>query len=332
MNTSTPIPLGIDISKQRFDVALLTGSKRAKLKQFCNDPSGFEQLSDWLQGQGVERVHGCMEATNVYGHALAGYLHEQGHQVSIVNPSRVKGYAQSQLSRTKTDQADAGLIALCCRDLRPSLWQPAPEAVAKLQQYSRRLGALERMLTQEKNRLDQCDEEFRADIAAHISFLEAQVESVKKRSQAHIQAHERLSCQQQLLVSITGIGEATASALLAELGSVEQFSSARQLAAFAGLTPRERQSGSSLNGKTRLCKIGNPRLRKALYFPALTLICHCPPIQAFRQRLLAAGKCKMQVVGAVMHKLIRVIYGVLKSGQPFDPDKLMPKQVESAHA
>jgi transposase len=193
-----------------------------------------------------------------------------------------------------------------------------------LQGFSRRLEALEQMITQEKNRLELSDEEFRADIESHIEFLEAQVESVKKRLQQHIKAHERLAKQKTLLVSIAGIGEKTAATVLAEIGSIEMFRSARQLAAFAGLTPREFKSGSSVNGKTRLCKIGNPRLRKALYFPALASIRHCPQIQALRTRLMQAGKNKMQVVGAVMHKLIRVIYGVLKSGQPFDPNKLVP--------
>jgi transposase len=127
-----------------------------------------------------------------------------------------------------------------------------------------------------------------------------------------------------LLTSIVGIGDYTASVILAEIGSICLFSSARQWAAFAGLTPQEHQSGTSVQGKTRLCKIGKVRLRKALYFPALNLIRRCPQIQAFRNRLLAKGKNKMQVVGAVMHKLIRVVYGVLHSRQPFDPAKLCP--------
>ncbi len=101
------------------------------------------------------------------------------------------------------------------------------------------------------------------------------------------------------------------------------------MAAFAGLTPQEYQSGTSVRGRTRLCKIGNPHLRKAFYFPIFESIRRCPQIQAFRERLLEAGKNKMQVVGAVMHKLIRVVYGVLKSGQPFDPYKLLPLKLSS---
>jgi transposase len=316
MSASEIVPLGIDISKGSFDVALLKERNRVKRTKFDNTAAGFAQLSEWLESQDSEQVHACMEATNTYGHALARYLYHQGHQVSIVNPARIKGYGKSQLSRTKNDAADAALIARFCRDLKPTLWHPAPDEVAKLQALTRRLEALDPMMTQEKNRRELCDDDgLRADIDAHIEFMEAQETALKKRLQQHIQAHDRLAEQQVLLESITGVGTQTAVTVLGEIGSIETFGSARQLAAFAGLTPQEFQSGSSINGKTRLCKIGHARLRKALYFPALVMIRYCPEIQAFRQRLLAAGKQKMPVVGAVMHKLIRIIYGVLSSGK-----------------
>ncbi|XGV95329.1 MAG: IS110 family transposase [Leptolyngbya sp. BL-A-14] len=321
---SATICLGLDISKASFHAAVLKGDKRASVKAFVNSEAGFEGLKEWLQQQGIERVHGCMEATSIYGHALATYLHSQGHVVSIVNPARIKGYGQSQLRRTKNDRADAKLIAQFCRDLKPAAWQPSQSMVQELQAFTRRLEALEQMVTQEKNRLDITPMVLKGDIEAHIQFLEAQITAVKKRLHEHIQAQATLNAQQQLLVSIVGVGDDTAAVVLAEIGSIDLFSSARQLAAFAGLTPQEHQSGTSVAGKTRLCKVGSVRLRKALYFPALNLIRRCPPIQTFRDHLLAAGKTKMQVVGAVMHKLIRVIYGVLHSGQPFDPGKLSP--------
>lgn len=153
MSASTPyVPLGIDISKKTFDVALLKGKRRPKTAKFDNTQEGFEQLIQWLKKQGIEQVHACLEATNTYGQALASYLDNPKHQVSIVNPSRIKGDSHSQLSRTKNDQVDADLIAQFCRDLTPSLWQLPPAEVAKLQGYSRRLEALEKMITQEKNR------------------------------------------------------------------------------------------------------------------------------------------------------------------------------------
>lgn len=317
-------PVGIDMSKATFHVALLKGENRTKYRQFANDAAGFAELGQWLQQQGIDRIHACLEATSIYGHALALYLHQQSHQVSIVNPMRIKGYAQSQLSRTKTDRSDAKLIAYFCKDIKPTPWQPSETEVMTLQAYTRRLDALEQMLTQEKNRLKITSEELKGDIEAHLQFLQEQVKTVKKRLLEHIQAHDELQEQHTLLTTITGVGADTAARVLAEIGSIHHFTSARQLAAFAGLTPQAHESGTTVKGKSRLCKIGNRRLRKALYFPALNLLQRCPQAQVFRDRLLTAGKTKMQVVGALMHKLSRVIFGVLKSRQPFDPDKLLP--------
>lgn len=320
-------PLGIDISKKTFDVYLLNKPKGGRSHQFANTPEGFVQLEKWLERQKAKNLHACLEATNIYGHGLATFLVEQGYIVSIVNPARIKGYAQSQLSRTKNDRADAALIARFCRDLQPSPWQPTPEILVELQRMVRRWQALEQMTTQEKNRLllYENDPELRGDIEAHLAFLQQQKESLKKRMDKQVQKDENLATQKALLTSIPGIGEQTATFLLAELGDVTRFTSARQLAAFAGLTPQERLSGTSLLGKTRLCKIGNCHLRKLMYFPALTAIRYCEPLQAFRQRLLDAGKTKMQAVGAIMHKLLRVVYGVLKSRRPFDPTLLTPQ-------
>ncbi len=318
------VSLGLDISKATFHAAVLKDEKRATVKEFSNDETGFTQLSEWLRQQGLERVHGCMEATSIYGHALATHLQKRGHLVSIVNPARIKGYGQSQLRRTKNDRTDAKLIAHFCRDIKPALWQPSEPIVVELQALTRRLEALEHMATQEKNRLKITPVALKADIEAHLVFLEGQITAIKQRLQTQIQAQPALREQHQLLTTIVGVGDYTASVVLAEIGSITLFHSARQLAAFAGLTPQEHLSGTSVQGKTRLCKIGKVRLRKALYFPALNLLRRCPEIQALRDRLLAAGKTKMQVVGAVMHKLIRVIYGVLHSKQPFDPTKLCP--------
>ena len=321
--------LGLDISKATFHAALLKNNKKGKatVRLFDNSWDGFEALQHWLQEQGVHQVHACLEATSVYGHPVATYLYHQGHQVSIVNPSRIKGFAQSRLSRTKNDRADAVIIAQFCKALEPQTWTPPAPEISKLQSYSRRLQALTKMKTQEQNRLKITEEELAEDIKEHIQFLEKKIEAVKKQQQRLVEASETLSHQQKLLTSIVGIGEATAVTILAELGSIDQFDSARQLAAFVGLTPQEHQSGSSVRGKTRLCKIGNPHLRKAMYFPALSAIRYSPQIQALKAHFLERGKHKMQIVGIIMHKLIRVVYGVLKSGKPFDPSKLISPEL-----
>jgi transposase len=121
------------------------------------------------------------------------------------------------------------------------------------------------------------------------------------------------------LESILGVGATTAQAILAELPPVEQIPSAQQAAAFAGLAPRQYQSGTTVRQRTRLSKAGNGRLRKALYLPALTALRFNPLLQALYERLVAAGKAKMAAVGACLRKLLLIAYGVLKNHTPFDP-------------
>ena len=136
----------------------------------------------------------------------------------------------------------------------------------------------------------------------------------------HIDQNPSLKQQRDLLNSIPGIGDLTATRLLAEIVDINQYQSARQVAAFAGLVPKHRESGSSVRGRSKLCKVGTARLRKALYFPALVATQHNPIIKALSERLRDGGKCPMVIIGAAMRKLIRITFGVLKSGKPFDPN------------
>ncbi|MEG4271724.1 MULTISPECIES: transposase [unclassified Microcoleus] len=122
------------------------------------------------------------------------------------------------------------------------------------------------------------------------------------------------------MTSIPGIGDLTASVLLAEIGEVSDYNKARQLAAYAGLTPSERTSGTSVKGKTRLSCTGNVRLRKALYMPAVVAMPRNPLLKAMSERLLSWGKVKMQVIGELMRKLVHLAFGILKSQKPFDPN------------
>jgi transposase len=152
-----------------------------------------------------------------------------------------------------------------------------------------------------------------------LAHLNEQIKRTEKLIREHINRHPRLQRQSQLLDSIPGIAETTAALLLSEITDINQYRSARQVAAYAGLVPRERQSGSSVRGHTRLSKIGNARLRRALYFPAITALRCSPFFQAWAKGLQKRGKCKMSVICAVMCKLVYLAYGVLKSGKEFDP-------------
>lgn len=312
------ITLGIDVSKRLFDAALLANGK-FKHRKFQNNRSGHAALVCWLeQRKAGEDVHVCMEATGVYGEALAESLHDHGLRVSIVNPARIKGFAQSEQLRTKTDRVDAGLIARFCALLQPDPWQPPALEVRQLRDLVRRLEALNSMHQQERNRLEAASELIVEQLNEHIAYLKAEIKKVKALIEQHIDDHPDLKRRKTLLQSIPGIGEATISVILSEFADIRQFSSAKALAAFVGLAPRTQQSGTSLRGRARMSKMGRSKLRKAFYMPALVALRHNPIIVDMKKRLTEAGKSKMAIVGAAMRKLIHLIYGVLKNGVPFD--------------
>jgi transposase len=316
----TTSPLGIDISKLKFDACLARDGGKPRHKVFPNTPAGFSQLSAWLSKHRVERAHACLEATGAYGEPLADYLHGAGHTVSVVNPAVIKAYARSRLSRVKTDKADATLIAQFCAERRPPAWSPLPPEVRELQALARRLDSLVEMRQMEANRLEvAATDAVKESLAGHLAYLHEEVTRTEGLIRSHIDSHPGLRGQRDLLLSIPGIGETTAAKLLAEIMDVKLYESARQLAAFAGLAPRLHESGSSVRKRARLSKAGAPRLRKALYFPAISAIRYNPYVKELSERLRARGKCMMQIIGAAMRKLLHLAYGVLKSGRPFDP-------------
>jgi transposase len=311
--------LGIDISKHKYEVALLKGEK-VKNKSFSNTTEGFEALTTWLKKQKVEKVKACLEATGNYGEELALFLHKAGHSVSIVNPARVKGFAQSELIRTKTDKMDAGIIARFAQAMKPDPWIPPPPEIRSLQALVRRADSLIDMLTQEKNRLGTAHESVLPLVQDHIAYLNQEIEKVRQQIDELIDRNPDLNQKKKLLLSIPGIGKVTVAAILAELYHLDRFNHVRELVAFIGLAPKERISGSSIKGKPRLCKIGHGRLRKTLYMPAMVSIQCNPVIITFYNRLKEKGKNGKVVVCAVMRKLTHIVFGVLKSGKKFDPN------------
>lgn len=318
--------LGIDISKGWFDVCLLHGAQRAA-QRFDNDLAGFAALRKWLARHLNEappaQLHVAMEATGRYGEALATALVEWGYPVSIVNPARIKAYAASLGQQHKSDQADAYVIADFCRRHPPRLWQPPTSSHAALRAMVRHLDALQLMRTQERNRLQAGPLPLQVEqlIQSHLVFIQQQLAELQRQLAAWIDEDPDLKGQHDLLCSIIGIGSLTATKLLGELPPITLFVDARALAAFAGLIPRQQGSGKR-SWPGRLSKAGRSDLRKLLYFPALSARRHNPILRAFADRLAAKGKAPMQVIAAVMRKLLHLVYGVLKHQQPFDPDYL----------
>ena len=266
----------------------------------------------------MANAHFCMESTNIYGEALAECLCDQGYTVSIVNPARIKGFAQSELSRTKTDKSDAALIARFCIAMQPASWTPDPIEIRALRALVRRLESLMEMRQQEVNRLHVAPDVVVEPLQAHIHYLDESIRETKQRIKQHIDNHPDLKDKKKLLESIPGIGEATIPVILSEFANIVKFKNAKKLAAFIGVAPREKQSGHSVHGRTTMSKMGRSLLRKAFFMPALVALRYNPILIAMKLRLTAAGKAKMVIVGAAMRKLIHIIYGVLKNGVPFN--------------
>lgn len=311
------VVLGIDVAKKKLDVALLLNGKTVT-KKFDNSGKGFALLQGWLASFRIEQVHACLESTGTYGEGVAEFLHEKGHRVSVVNPHRIKSYAGTDLKRNKTDQADARTIADFCLVKEPKDWHPLPAEIKHLQALTRRIEALERMLGSERNRLEIASVEVRPSVKRMVKTLETEIENVKQLIKEHIDNNPDLKQQNDLLKTITGIAGKTSQLLLSEI-EFRQFDSARSLAAHAGLTPRQHRSGTSVNW-TRLSKLGNGRIRKALYFPAIVAVKHNKIVREFAERLRQKGKTPKQVICAAMRKLLHIAFGVLKNNRPFDPN------------
>jgi transposase len=320
--------IGIDIAKSKFDVVLTREGRNPEPAIFENNQKGFAQFHRFLKKRNSQEAPACMEATGIYYEELAHFLHKKGYPTSVVNPLQIKAYAQSQLRRNKTDRVDAAVIADFCRTQTPRLWTPPEPYWYELKALVRHLDDLKTDQQRQQNRLHavkfaaQSSQTILDNLQAQIDFLIQQIAAVEKEIQNHIDQHPDLKKQRDLLKSIKGIGDLTAAKLMAEYGDMRQFDDVRQVVAFAGLNPKHRQSGSSVRGKTHISKIGRSSIRAALYMPAINAKRFNTLLQPFVRRLEDKGLCGSEIIVAVMRKLLHLAFGILKSGQPFDPNYL----------
>ncbi len=318
MSVSQMRILGIDVAKAKLDIALLLPDGKFRSEVIPNTPEGFEKLAVWLERNDAAQVHACMEATGIYWEAAAAFLAEKGHAVSVVNPAQIKAFGSAALSRAKTDKKDARLVARFCAGQQPPLREPPAPVPAELRALVMRRDALERMRTQEMNRLHTARAEIRRSAEAHLAFLEQAVKDIDLEIQRKTDGDPDLKKQRELLDSVPGLGVKTISVLL-YFFSGKRFSNPRQAAAYAGLDPRRHESGGSVRRKPRISKMGHAFLRKTLCMPAMVAVSRTSWGKAFKARLAAKEKPPMVIICAMMRKLMHVAIGVLKSGEMFDP-------------
>lgn len=315
--------IGIDISKNTFDVAVMIKDSY-KHKQFSNNLIGFKSLLKWEKSFKDSSLF-CMEATGIYGLKLAKHLSQQHKKIIVANPLKTNHFAKMEMSRNKTDKADAMSISRYCKHLddngkvEKSLFVPKSEGYESLQYLNTRLEQLDKLKTQEQNRLGvSLNKVAQRSINVILSSLKNQIVMVKKEMSSIVKQDDNLKGQVSLLTSINGIGEKTAWSILAYLGDISLFSNASQVSSYVGLNPQIAQSGTSIN-KTSLSKMGNKYLRKSLYMPAIVATKYNPVLKDLYERILRKGNPKKLALCAVMRKLIVIAYGVLKSGEVFDP-------------
>ncbi len=285
--------IGIDVSKAKLNVALLLAPTftKKKTKVVLNNPEGFKSLIEWLQCQAKDQraFRFIMEATGTYHQALALFLSDRGFEVCVVNPALIKSHGESMAARTKTDAKDCMIIADYGAKMNPKPWAPPSAQYRVLEQLLRRLEQLDKMIGQEKNRREAlgsgpADPDILSSIEKTLSYFEKEYRDLLKKIKNHLDQHPDLKDDIKLLTSIPGIGELTALRMTSALEGGSRFASARQFAAYLGLTPRRNQSGIN-KGNSRLSKMGPSALRKALYMPSVTALSCNPDVHALYERL-----------------------------------------------
>lgn len=329
-NTMKPLSipaifLGIDVGKKDLFCHVILQSS-TESERFDNTPEGVRALILWL---GIiappSSILACLEQTGHYGKAVADALHALGiRSLHLVNPRQIKAFGNQKLRRNKSDTADARLIAQFLRseydELRP--WTPLPANHEKVKELSRYAESLTQDTARLKTKLEAVSLiDVKRSINRRIKAQQKELEAIRSKIAKIVDNDSQLKVHNSLLHSIPGLGEVTCQILLAELPEIGLFGDARQLAAWVGVTPRHFTSGTSGRTATPITKVGSANLRRALYLPAMTAMTYNPLLREFAQRLKENGKTGKQIVVAVMRKLLHQIYGILKSGLPYNPNK-----------
>ncbi len=318
--------IGIDVAKETLDVNVVTGGKPID-KQFGNTEQGFVQLIGWLAHRKLGQVHACLEATGRYSLGVALALQAAGHVVSVVNPAQIRDFARTRLGRNKSDKADAGHIREYGALFRPPAWRPPSPALRRLCELQTMRAGFMASRIEWQNRAGSLGGDAAAGALAEatIAHFAAQIAAVDQAITETIDNDDELRGKRDLLLTIDGVGHTLAALVLAELPGPDVIVRSAQAVAYAGLNPRQFQSGTSVNRPTRISKIGNATLRSGLYMPAMVAMRHNRAVAALVARLRAQGRLTpKQVLVAAMRKLLVICFGVLKTGRPFDATRAMP--------
>jgi transposase len=312
--------VGVDVAKETLEVADVSGSRG---RSFANREAGIQEFLSWLPHAFPEgEVRLIMEPTSTYHHLLVHALAAQDLVYTLINPANTAAFSQVQGKRAKTDPVDARLLASFGESRQPKPTPPPEEHQEGLKALRRHLVWLEKELQAARNRLDTASfspwtpQEVLDSLERTIQQLEEEIKLVRAGMASQQEQNQEWTRQMELLTTIPGVGEQTARLLLTELPPVARCPSARTWAAFCGLNPEPRQSGKG--HYSRLSRKGTARVRAGLYLPAVSALRWNPVVKALGERLRGRGQTGRVRIVAAMHKLLRLCFGVLKSGRPFD--------------
>jgi transposase len=317
--------LGIDVGKKDLFCHIISPFETFSAR-FDNTTKGIKQLITWMKKTAdPQHLSACLEQTGHYGKAVARALYKMNIiDVYLVNPRRIKAYGDQQLRRNKSDTADAKLIAefLESKPKKLIAWEPPSIDNEKVTELSRYADSITRDNAKLKTKCEAATNSIvLRSLKRRIKTQEKEIQSIRKEINKVIGKNANLKMWDELLRSIPGVGEVGSHVVIAELPDLALFKDARQLAAWAGVTPQHHQSGTSGRKSTPITKVGSIHLRRGLYMPARTAKTHNPLLKTFADRLEEKGKSSKQITVAVMRKLLHQIYGILKSGEPYNPEK-----------
>ncbi|TAU30189.1 IS110 family transposase [Rhizobium ruizarguesonis] len=304
------IVVGIDVSKERLDVAILP---QEEVFAVGNDHAGIDELAERLKGIGVDAI--ALEATGGFEMLAVAGLSAAGLTVLVVNPAQVRAYAHAIGRRAKTDPIDAAVIAAFVLATKPEIRPLRDAETQALSELVARRRQIVQMTVAEENRLRMAlAKQAQKSIKRLLTALRRELESLDADLDSHIRKSPVWRVREALLTSVPGVGATTARTLLAELpelGSLDR----RQIASLAGLAPWTRQSGK-WKGKSFIGG-GRGKVRAVLFMAALVASRYNPDLKAFRDRLVAAGKPKIVATVATMRKLLTILNAIIRDGRPW---------------
>lgn len=306
---STAVFVGVDVSKDRLDVAYRpTGEVRG----YPNNEEGITQLVSALRDESVELV--VLEATGGLEAYAVAALADAKIPLAVVNPRQVRDFAKATGKLAKTDTLDAGVLAHFADAVRPEV-RPLPDAQAEeLSSLLTRRRQVVEMIVMEKNRLSSMRGRMREEVKQHIDWLKERLDDYDRMLQSFLRKSDVWREKDDLLRSVPGIGPVASVTLLAELPELGQLNR-QQLAALVGIAPLNRDSGR-MRGKRGIWG-GRAHVRTALYMATLSASRHNPVIREFYERLRKTGKPPKVALVACMRKLLSILNAMLKAKTPW---------------